>query len=227
MTSLEIVDTHEQAADQELAPLLIRKPLEEYLDRQGLGSGQIEAERIGEGHSNVTFLVKRGNDRFVLRRPPRPPIPPSANDVLREARLLMPIQDADVRTPKVLAACDDESVLGVPFYVMPFMEGVVIASEMPGELDSPEERRRISEELIDALVEVHAVDWQATELASFGRPTGYLDRQLKRFNGLWEYNKTRELPVVQEIGEVLARNQPESPAATIVHGDDRPRTTLF
>src|SRR5438477_375455 len=84
----------EEAAEQELAPLLIRKPLQEYLDRQGLGSGQIEAERIGEGHSNVTFLIERGEDKFVLRRPPRPPIPPSANDVLREARLLMPIQDA-------------------------------------------------------------------------------------------------------------------------------------
>src|SRR5438067_3175740 len=228
MASLEIVETHEEAADQELAPLLIRKPLEEYLDRQGLGSGQIEAERIGEGHSNVTFLIERGEDKFVLRRPPRPPIPPSANDVLREARLLMPIQDADVRTPKVLAACDDESVLGVPFYVMPFMEGVVIGTEMPAELDTPEERRRISEELIDALVEMHAVDWRATELSSFAsRADGYLDRQLKRFNGLWEYNKTRELPVVQEIGEWLARNKPESPPATIVHGDYRLGNTMF
>jgi aminoglycoside phosphotransferase (APT) family kinase protein len=225
--SREIVDTHEEAAGQDLAPLLIRKPLEEYFDRQGLGAGPIQAERIGEGHSNITFLIKRGDDRFVLRRPPRPPIPPSANDVLREARLLIPIQDADVRTPKVLAACDDESVLGVPFYVMPYMEGVVITGELPPELNKPGERRRISEELIDALVEMHAVDWQATELASFGRPTGYLDRQLKRFTGLWEYNKTRELPVVQEIGEWLARNKPESPPATIVHGDYRLGNTMF
>src|SRR4051812_48101038 len=227
MTSLEIVDTHEQAAEQDLAPLLIRKPLEEYLDRQELGSGPIEAERIGEGHSNVTFLIKRGDDRYVLPRPPRPPIPPSANDVLREARLLIPIQDADVRTPRVLAACDEESVLGVPFYVMPFMDGTVITTELPDHLDSPQERRRVCEELIDALVEMHAVDWQATDLANFGRPTGYLDRQLKRFNGLWEYNKTRELPVVQEIGEWLARNKPESPPATIVHGDYRLGNTMF
>jgi aminoglycoside phosphotransferase (APT) family kinase protein len=225
--SLEIVETHEEAAEQELAPLLIRKPLEEYFDRQGLGSGPIEAERIGDGHSNVTYLIKRADDRFVLRRPPRPPIPPSANDVLREARLLIPIQDADVRTPKVLAACDDDSVLGVPFYVMPFIVGTVITTEVPADLDTAEERRRICEELIDALVEMHAVDWEATELASFARPTGYLDRQLKRFNGLWEYNKTRELPVVQEIGEWLARNKPESPPATIVHGDYRLGNTMF
>src|SRR5205823_8341724 len=129
--ALEIVDTPADAAEQELAPLIVREPLAAYLDERGLGSGPVEAERIGEGHSNVTYLIERGDDRFVLRRPPRPPIPPSANDVLREARLLIPIQDADVRTPPVLAACDDESVLGVPFYVMPFMEGVVIGTEMP------------------------------------------------------------------------------------------------
>lgn len=225
---MEIVDTHEEAAELDLAPLLIRKPLEEYFDRQGLGSGPIEAERIGDGHSNVTFLIKRGDDRFVLRRPPRPPIPPTANDVLREARLLIPIQGCDVRTPQVLAACDDDSVLGVPFYVMPFMDGVVITTDVPEELDSPTERHRICEELIDALAEVHAVDWRATQLESYSsRADGYLDRQLKRFNGLWEYNKTRELPLVQEVGEWLAANKPESPSATIVHGDFRLGNTMF
>jgi aminoglycoside phosphotransferase (APT) family kinase protein len=147
--------------------------------------------------------------------------------VLREARLLIPIQDADVRTPPVLAACDDESVLGVPFYVMPFLEGNVITTDVPDELDTPQERRHICEELIDALVEMHAVDWQFTALAEWGRPTGYLDRQLKRFNGLWEYNKTRELPVVQEIGDWLMSNKPESPPATIVHGDFRLGNTMF
>src|SRR5881396_1173121 len=119
MTSLEIVETHKEAAEQELPPLLIRKPLEEYLDRQGLGSGPVEAERIGEGHSNVTYLIERGDDRFVLRRPPRPPIPPSANDVLREARLLQALQQTDVPTADVLVMCEDESVIGAPFYVMP------------------------------------------------------------------------------------------------------------
>src|SRR5437660_10355545 len=118
MTSLEIVETHEQAAELDLPPLLIRKPLEQYFDRQELGSGPIEAERIGEGHSNVTYLIRRGDERFVLRRPPRPPLPPSAHDVLRESRLLTAVADAPVRTPPVLATCDDETVLGVPFYVM-------------------------------------------------------------------------------------------------------------
>jgi len=223
----DVVDTPQEAAAQELAPLIVREPLAAYLDGHDLGAGEIGAERIGEGHSNITYLVERGGERFVLRRPPRPPLPPSAHDVLREARLLSAVQDADVRTPRVLAACDDESVLGVPFYVMEYVEGTVITSEVPGPLDTPEERRRVSEELVDSLAEIHAVDWQAAGLEGFGKPTGYLERQLRRFNGLWEHNKTRELPVVQEVGGWLAENIPASPRATIVHGDYRLGNTMF
>src|SRR6185436_20894589 len=103
----------------------------EYLDAQGLGSGEMVTERIGEGHSNVTFLVDRGDERFVLRRPPRPPIPPSAHDVLREWRLLDAIQDTAARVPRTLLACDDELVIGAPFYVMEYVEGSVITNEIP------------------------------------------------------------------------------------------------
>ena len=116
---------------EEREPLIVREPLERFLDENGLGSGRVEAERIGEGHSNITYLIERGDERFVLRRPPRGPLPPSAHDVLREARLLGAIETADVRTPRVLAACDDESVIGAPFYVMAYEEGVVITSEVP------------------------------------------------------------------------------------------------
>jgi aminoglycoside phosphotransferase (APT) family kinase protein len=227
MASAEIVDTPEQAREQELAPLIVREPLEAFMDAHGLGSGRVEAEPIGEGHSNVTYLVRRGDERFVLRRPPRPPLPPSAHNVLREARLLDAVEDADVRTPRVLAACDDEAVIGMPFYVMAYEDGFVITSQVPDHLDSPDGRRRICEELVDALAEMHAVDWRAAGLEGFGKPTGYLDRQLRRFGGLWEHNKTRELPLVQEVGEWLAANKPESPAATIVHGDYRLGNTMF
>jgi aminoglycoside phosphotransferase (APT) family kinase protein len=97
----------------------------------------------------------------------------------------------------------------------------VITSSIPEALDNEAERRRISEELVDALVEVHAVDWRACGLEGYGKPTGYLERQLRRFTGLWEFNKTRELPVVEEVGEWLAGNLPASPESTIVHGDYR------
>jgi aminoglycoside phosphotransferase (APT) family kinase protein len=223
----DVVSTAEEARNLELAPLVILENLERYLqERLPAKTPQIELERIGEGHSNITFLVNRGEDRCVLRRPPRPPLPPSAHDVLREWRLLDAVKDTSVRAPRTLLACDDESVIGAPFYVMEYMEGSVITSEIPEPLDTPVERRRMGLDLVDALAEVHAVDWVACGLEGYGKPTGYLERQLRRFNGLWEVNKTRELPRVQEIGEWLARNMPESPQATIVHGDYRLGNTM-
>jgi aminoglycoside phosphotransferase (APT) family kinase protein len=199
----------------------VREPLAAFLDSRGIGEGRIEVERIGEGHSNLTFLVERGDVRVVLRRPPRPPLPPSAHDVLREARLLSALAGTPVRIPKVLATCDDESVLGVPFYVMEEMHGSVVTTDIPEPLDTQEERRRICEELVDRLVEVHEVDWRGCGLEGYGKPTGYLERQLRRFRGLWEHNKTRELPVVEEVGSWLGQNLPDSPPSTVVHGDYR------
>jgi aminoglycoside phosphotransferase (APT) family kinase protein len=221
MRSSDVVDTAREAAELELPPLMVREPLEAFLDAQDIGAGRLEVEAIGEGHSNVTFLVERGDVRVVLRRPPRPPLPPSAHDVLREARLLSALEGTPVRIPKVLATCADDSVLGVPFYVMEEIHGSVITSEIPEPLDNPAERRRICEELVDQLVEVHAVDWRACGLEGYGKPTGYLERQVRRFSGLWEHNKTRELPIVEEVGRWLRDNQPESPASTVVHGDYR------
>jgi aminoglycoside phosphotransferase (APT) family kinase protein len=222
-----IVDTPEEAAALDLPPLLVRRPLEAFLDARGLGSGPVEAEPVGEGHSNVTYLIRRGDGAWVLRRPPRPPLPPSAHDVLREARLLTAVQDADVRTPDVLATCDDETVIGAPFYVMERVEGDVMTADVPPALDDETERARIGEELIDALVEVHAVDWRACGLEGYGKPTGYLDRQLRRFGGLWEHNRTRELPVLDKVTAWLAEHKPESGEATIVHGDYRLGNTMF
>src|SRR5215216_1171220 len=221
MGSPDVVDTAEEAAELEHAPLVVREPLEAFLDEHRIGSGRLEVERIGEGHSNFTFLVERGDARVVLRRPPRPPLPPSAHDVLREARLLRALESTPVRVPRVLATGDDESVLGVPFYVMEEMKGSVITSDVPAALDDEASRRRIAEELVDALAELHAVDWRECGLEGYGKPTGYLERQLRRFTGLWEFNKTRELPVVDEVGEWLRRNLPESAQSTIVHGDYR------
>ena len=218
---MDVVDTVEDAADLELPPLVVREPLEAFLDAHGIGEGRLEAERIGEGHSNITFLVRRGDARVVLRRPPRPPLPPSAHDVLREARLLKSLEGTPVRVPTVIAVGDDESVLGVPFYVMEEIHGSVLASAIPRALDTIEQRRRTAEELVDALVELHDVDWRACGLEGYGKPTGYLERQVRRFTGLWEHNKTRELPVVEELGEWLGANMPESPESTIVHGDYR------
>jgi aminoglycoside phosphotransferase (APT) family kinase protein len=223
----DIVRDAAEAEGNERPPLLVLGPLERFLDEAGIGEGEILATPIGEGHSNVTYLIERGGSEVVLRRPPRPPIPPSAHDVLREARLLGALQDTPARVPGVLAVCSDEGVIGAPFYVMEYMKGEVIVASIPEPLDSPAERARIADELLLSLVEIHAVDWEAAGLGDFGRPTGYLERQLRRFLGLWELNKTREIPAVESVGSWLADNLPASGPATIVHGDYRLGNTMY
>jgi aminoglycoside phosphotransferase (APT) family kinase protein len=223
----DIVDSHAEVGPDARPPLLVLEPLKAFLDEHGLGEGEIEASPIGEGHSNVTYLIRRGALEVVLRRPPRPPLPPSAHDVLREARLLRALRDTPARVPAVLAVCEDEAIIGCPFYVMERIDGEVMVTSIPTGLDTPLQHRAIGEQLIDALVEIHSVDWRAVGLEGFGKPTGYLERQLRRFVGLWEINKTREIPAVERVGGWLAENMPSSGPATIVHGDYRLGNTIF
>src|ERR1700759_2978483 len=117
----DVVRTHAEGAANERPPLLVLEPLLAFLDAHGLGDGEPEIAAIGDGHSNATYLFERGGARFVLRRPPPAPIPPSANDMLREARVLSALAGR-ARVPEVLAVCDDESVIGAPFYVMEMVE---------------------------------------------------------------------------------------------------------
>src|SRR5436305_6545131 len=152
----DVVRTHAEAAANTREPLLVLEPLREFLGSHGLDApGDLAATPIGEGHSNVTFALSTG---VVVRRPPRGPLPPSAHDVLREATLLAALQATPVRVPKVLAVCEDPEVMGAPFYVMERVAGEVITDRIPAALDTPEQRGRIAEELIDALVELHRAD---------------------------------------------------------------------
>jgi aminoglycoside phosphotransferase (APT) family kinase protein len=223
----DVVRTPGDAAELELEPLLVLEPLEAFLDAAGLGAGPIEATAIGDGHSNVTYLLRRGEAKLVLRRPPRGPLPPSAHDVLREARLLSALGPRGFRVPAVLATCEDEGVIGAPFYVMPFVEGHVLSATLPAQLGSAEAPARIAEELVDCLVDLHAIDVEAAGLTGFGRADGYLERQIKRFGGLLELNATRPLPDLERVAEWLAANVPASPGATVVHGDYRLGNVMF
>jgi aminoglycoside phosphotransferase (APT) family kinase protein len=224
MAADDIVATHAEGAANDREPLLVLQPLRRFLDDHGLGAGDIDVRPLGEGHSNVTYLLRRdrGDTQLVLRRPPRGPLPPSAHDVLREARLLRALRGTAARVPRVLAVCDDDAVIGAPFHITELVRGQVITTTIPDELDSPAQRRRMSEELVDALVEVHGVDWAAAGLAGFSRdPRAYLVRQLRRFSGLWEVVRTRELPAVEEVGRWLGEHLPASGQPTVVHGDYR------
>jgi len=207
-----------------MEPLLVLEAVRRFLDEHGLGAGEVGAQRIGEGGgSNFSFLLERDDgSRFVLRRPPRPPLPPTAHDVVRESRLQLALAPLGIRVPNIRAVCEDTSLLGVPFYVMDYIDGAVVTTELPPPLDvDPAARRRLAEDLVDTLVEIHEADVSTTGLAAFARPGNYNERQVRRFAQLWEINQTRELPVVAEVGEWLAANVPEQLPATVVHGDYR------
>ena len=219
----DIVESDAEAATLSRQPLLVLDRVRGFLDEHELGSGAVKATRIGSGGgSNFSFLVERGDDRYVLRRPPRPPLPPSAHDVVREANLQLALARFGIRVPRIRAVCDDESLLGVPFYMADYIEGVVVADELPTELQQDEEARRLlGYDLVDTLVEIHAVDVSAPALAHFSRPGSYLERQVRRFSQLWEVNATRELPLVADVGARLAESMPEPLTPTVVHGDYR------
>jgi aminoglycoside phosphotransferase (APT) family kinase protein len=222
----DIVRTPEEGAANEREPLLVLDPLAAFLDEHGLGAGELTVEPVGDGHSNVTYAITRAEGtEVIVRRPPRGPLPPSAHDVLREARVLRGLE-AKARVPKVLAVSEGGEI-GCPFYVMERVQGHVVTTSVPEELDTVQDRRRMGEELVDALVEVHSVDWQAAGLEGFGKPSGYLERQLKRFLGLWEHNKTRDIPQVESVAEWLKANFPQSGPSTVVHGDYRLGNTMF
>ncbi|MEI7554832.1 phosphotransferase family protein [Candidatus Chlorohelix sp.] len=181
----------------------------------------VTIQRIGEGHSNLTFLVKRGTDEFVLRRPPLPPYLPTAHDVIREWRVINGLKNSRVPVPEPIAACEDNNVIGAPFYMMRRVEGYVIRGELPSEFDNDKSRLEISRELVRAMAELHSVDYHKVGLANLGKPEGYIARQLKRWNGQLEGAYTRDLPDLIWVSEWLKEHLPDSPPSTLVHGDYR------
>lgn len=140
----------------------------------------------------------------------------------REYRVLAALAGTGVPVARTFALCEDVSVNGAPFYVMEYRTGVVIETELPGGYaEAPDERRRLSEALVESLVRVHAVDVERAGLGDFGRPAGYLERQVRRWSQQWERSKTRELPAIDDLARRLIASLPVSPPPTLVHGDYR------
>jgi len=218
---VEVVASRADAARLDSPPLLIVDAVAEFLDSRGLGAGPLSWSRIGDGQSNVTYGIQRGHEVFVLRRGPRPPLPKSTHDMVREARIQQLVKKQGVPVPEILAICEDESVLGVPFYIMSFLNGTIITDSIPAYLSSIAQRESTSAAVLDTLVQLHQVDVSSGELATFGRPDGYLRRQVERFSALWDVNTTRVLPEVVEIGRWLESNMPESLAVAVIHADFR------
>jgi aminoglycoside phosphotransferase (APT) family kinase protein len=212
-----------------LPPLVDPAALGAYLARE-LPSGEeaVEVERIRGGHSNETFYIRRGAEEWVLRRPPRGPLLPTAHDVAREYRVLQALAQTNVPVPRPILLCEDTSVVGAPFYLMERAQGVVIRAKLPPafEADVPA-RAGLADELIDRLADLHAVDWQAVGLGDFGKPQGYLERQVRRWAGQLDASRNRDLPDLDAVTVWLQENLPESGPSTIVHGDYRLDNVMY
>lgn len=212
-------------------PLVDPEALGRYLAQALPGpdaGAPLQVERIRGGHSNETFFVTRGSDQWALRRPPRGPLLPTAHDVAREYRVLRGLEHTNVPAPTPLLLCEDASVIGAPFYLMERVQGVVIRAELPPAFEADVAARAgLAWELIDRLADLHAVDWQAAGLESLGKPQGYLERQVRRWSGQLDASRNRPLPDLDAVTAWLASHLPESPPATIVHGDYRLDNLIF
>ena len=204
-------------------PGLRLKKVVEYLHAHVPGAtGTLRFELISGGRSNITYRVWSGPRSWVLRRPPLGHVLATAHDMTREFRVLRALADSPVPVARPLVLCEDPSINDVPFYVMEDRAGLVLADAIPdGFADAAADRRRIGDAMIDTMVALHAVDYVAVGLTGFGRPDGYLGRQVQRWSTQWAGNKTSDLPEIDELIRRLSAALPASPAPTIVHGDFR------
>ncbi|KRB76131.1 phosphotransferase [Nocardioides sp. Root190] len=199
-----------------------RGRLGDFLEGHGLTAGEVTTRPIGDGHSNLTYLVSdREGRQVVVRRPPPPPTPPGAHDMLREARLVGALGGTVVPVAQLLATADADEVIDVPFYVMGFAAGPVVTVETPAALATPSIRRSIGEALIDTLADLHAVDWRAAGLSDLGRPEGFNARHRSRMAALVADADGNPPPAFAEVDAWLQANVPVESGAAIVHNDFR------
>lgn len=194
---------------------------------ESANGGPIQAEIVAGGRSNLTFFVSQGGHDWVLRRPPLGVLLPSAHDMLREYTVLKALQDSEVPVPAVRALCKDPEIIGAPFYIMDRVRGQILRDDGDTSGLSLQQRDELSRQLIDVLARIHAVDLPAAGLEGFGRPDGFVGRQVRRWTQHWERSKTREMPAMDRLAEHLAATLPTRSTNALVHGDYRLDNVLF
>jgi aminoglycoside phosphotransferase (APT) family kinase protein len=203
--------------------------LTRWLDsvRPGLRQGELDGSVISGGKSNLTYRITDGVQTWALRRPPLAHVLPTAHDMVREYRVINALAATAVPVAEAVALCEDPVVLGAQFYLMSYVEGIVL--DHPKDIDGldPATARRSCEQLIDALVELHAIDPVAVGLGDFGRPAGFLARQLRRWHGQWQASETQPRAELAELVEQLGATMPEQSPSSIVHGDYRLTNVMF
>ncbi|GCD88147.1 phosphotransferase family protein [Nocardioides sp. LS1] len=186
------------------------------------GAGaDLSATLLAGGKSNLTYAVTDGVATWIVRRPPLGHVLATAHDMVREYRVMAALQDTDVPVPMTLALCEDADVLGAPFYVMERVQGHPYRHAAELEPLGPERTRRISEGLVDTLAALHAVNPTDVGLGEFGRPEGFLGRQVRLWKRQMDASYTRDLPAADELHSLLASDVPAESATGIVHGDFR------
>ncbi|RKT55009.1 phosphotransferase family protein [Saccharothrix australiensis] len=186
-----------------------------------LGTSPLSAELIPGGRSNLTYRVTDGTRRWVLRRPPLGHVLATAHDMAREHRVIAALADTDVPVPAVELLCEDPSVIGAPFYLMEEVPGVALRHRDQCPWLTPPQAAALSRRLVDVLADLHAVDPDAVGLGDFGRPDGFLRRQVVRWGKQLDASRGRDLPGIDELRDRLAATVPASRRASVVHGDYR------
>jgi len=183
----------------------------------------LSAKVVGHGRSNLTYRIEAADGRaWVLRRPPLSHVLPTAHDMKREYRIISALEGTAVPVPHAIALCEDLAVNDAPFYIMSFVDGMVpVDPALVAATYDEATRRRMGEALIDVLVAFHAIDPASVGLADFGKPQGFIARQVKRFNAQLEASTIRQIPELTELGRRLTNAVPAESEYTLVHGDYR------
>lgn len=195
--------------------------LETYLSQHvpDLG-GPITVEQFPSGYSNLTYLLHVGERELVLRRPPFGARIKTAHDMGREYRILSHLAGVYPRVPRPLLYCEDESVLGAPFYLMERLKGVILRTSAPEGLElSPSSMRHLSENFIDNLVEIHRIDYRAAGLGDLGRPVGYVKRQIEGWTKRYYNARTEDIPDIERVTAWLAEHILPEAGASLIHND--------
>jgi len=210
-------------------PGLDLSALTRWLDDEhpGLRSGDLIGEVIAGGKSNLTYRVSDGTTTWALRRPPLAHVLPTAHDMVREYTVISALRDTAVPVADTVALCEDTSVLGAPFYLMSFVDGVVLDKPKTISGLTPDKARDVCEQLVDSLVELHSVDPEAVGLARFGKAEGFLARQVRRWHQQWQASETEPRAVLDEAISRLNATLPEQSPAGIVHGDYRLTNVMY
>jgi aminoglycoside phosphotransferase (APT) family kinase protein len=182
--------------------------------------GPLDVKQFPSGHSNLTYSVRFGSRECVLRRPPFGSKVKSAHDMGREFRVLSKLHTVYSQAPEVLLYCDDETVLGAPFYLMKPIHGVILRRNPPSSLDFIAEiARRLSESFVDNLARLHSLDYQSIGLGDLGKPEGYLERQVRGWTERYYGSRTHEFPEVERIVSWMKEHMPSTSGAALVHND--------